>query len=123
MINTTRSADASGAIMEYLHADDCKPAPIIHTDGRSIVLYLSSGSEALGESLSNLPVDRFSGLVDRAMAVAGTRFAFGRWGEPRELYSSGLFYSDATEQLEPRTIHMGVDLFCKADTPVYAPLA
>jgi len=112
------STGHSAAIVEYLNPSVCLPATIIQTDGAAIILDLSIGSDALGEPLKNLPVDRFSQLVDRAMLSADSGFAFGRWGEPRDLYSSGLFANDA----EPRIIHMGVDLFCRAGTPVYAPL-
>lgn len=112
----------SSAITEYLNSADCDPGAIIHTDGRAIVLDLGIGSDALGESLRDLPVHRFGELVDQAMSNAGTGFAFGRWGEPRDLYSSELFADDADAQVEPRTIHMGIDLFCRADTAVHAPL-
>lgn len=120
---SARSPDALAAMMEYLGASDLRPRSIIRTDARAIVLDLSIGSETLGERLMNLSVERFGQLVDQAMADAGTEFAFGRWGEPRELYSSDLFDNDSAENAEPRVVHMGVDVFCKTGTPVYAPLA
>jgi len=95
---------------------------MIRIDTQTIVLDLSIGSEALGQRLTNLTVERFGQLVDQVMVAAGTEFAFGRWGEPRELYSSELFDNDAGERVEPRVVHMGIDVFCKAGTPVYAPL-
>ena len=104
--------------MEYLGSPEFKPVPIVRTDGRAVVLDLGIGSDALGEPLKNLPVDRFTDLVDQVMMRAGTAFAFGRWGEPRELYTSDLFSNDSVQQTEPRIIHMGVDLFCKAGTAV-----
>ena len=91
---------------------------IIETDGRAIVLDLSAGATLLGESIVNLDVDALSELIDTAMAKAGTGFAFGRYGEPRELYSNALFASNDGER---RTIHLGVDVFCSAGTPVHAP--
>lgn len=107
---------------EYLRSNELRPGSIIQTDTRAIVLDLSIGSETLGERLTNLPVERFGQLVDRAMVGAGTEFAFGRWGESRELYSSDLFDNETTSA-EPRVVHMGVDVFCKAGTQVFAPLA
>ena len=50
------------------------------------------------------------------MADAGTGFAFGRYAEPRELYNNEHFCAD--DDTENRTIHMGIDLFCAAGTPV-----
>jgi murein DD-endopeptidase MepM/ murein hydrolase activator NlpD len=110
------------AVMACLGSPQLRPAPIIKTDGRAIVLDLGAGSESLGEPLRNLPVERFGQLVDRAMANAGTAFAFGRWGEPRDLYSNDLFDNEAGASSEKRSVHMGLDLFCVAETPVYAPL-
>jgi murein DD-endopeptidase MepM/ murein hydrolase activator NlpD len=53
------------------------------------------------------------------MSDAGTTFSFGRYAEPRDLYSNDNFASGDSE--ESRTIHMGIDVFCAADTPVYSP--
>ena len=44
----------------------------------------------------------------------------GGWGEDRDLYrGSALFRSEE----EPRTIHLGIDVWVEAGTPVAAPLA
>ena len=94
------------------------PAPVIETDGESIVLDLSAGATLLGQPIAGLDVRALSALIDRAMAEAGTGFAFGRYGEPRELYSTDLFGDDSGER---RTIHLGVDLFCAAGTHVHTP--
>ncbi len=119
----TGNVDTIAAITRYLESPELSPAPVVRTDQRSIILDLSIGSMALGESLLNLPVERFGQRVNQALADAGTEFAFGRWGEPRELYVSSLFANESTELQEPRVVHLGVDVFCLADTPIYAPLA
>ncbi len=95
-----------------------KPASIIETDGRAIVLDLSTGSQLRGEPVAELNQMRLGELIDASMAEAGTAFAFGRYAEPRELYRSEHFRAAG----ESRTVHLGLDLFCKAGTPVYAPL-
>lgn len=94
------------------------PIPVIPTDGKAIVLDLSAGAELFGRPIAGLDVDALSVLIDRAMAEAGTGFAFGRYGEPRELYSSDLFGDRSGER---RTIHLGIDLFCAAGTAVHTP--
>jgi 4-aminobutyrate aminotransferase-like enzyme len=43
----------------------------------------------------------------------------GRWDEPRLLYTAPFF---TLPNGEPRTVHIGLDLFADAGTPVYAPL-
>jgi hypothetical protein len=109
-------------VMDYLSSPKFESAAMVAMDKQTIVLDLSIGSLALGVPLKNIPVDRFSELVDQAMQNAGTEFAFGRWGEPRELYSSELFVREPLQNVESRSIHMGIDVFCAADTPVNAPL-
>jgi murein DD-endopeptidase MepM/ murein hydrolase activator NlpD len=95
-------------------------SPVIATDGKATVLDLSVGSRLRGKDIKTLGVAEFSELIDEVMREADTAFAFGRYAEPRELYSNDDFASDETG--ESRTIHMGLDLFCVADTPVHAPL-
>ena len=95
-------------------------APIISTDGTAIVLDLSVGSHLHGEAVADLDVDQLGRLIDERMADAGTGFAFGRYAEPRDLYNSDHFAGDGAG--ERRTIHLGLDLFCVAGTPVFAPL-
>lgn len=94
--------------------------PVIETDGNAIVLDLSRGSMMLGESLAGIDINRFSEQINTAMESAGTDFAFGRYAEDRELYSNEHFDNDQSG--ESRSIHMGIDLFCVAGMPVFAPL-
>lgn len=95
-------------------------SPIIKTDGRAIVLDLSTGARLCGEDIAGLNTAELGELINRAMADAGTAFAFGRYAEPRDLYSNDNFAS--TDSAECRTIHMGIDLFCESGTPVFSPL-
>jgi len=93
---------------------------IIKTDGRAIVLDLSSGAQLCGKDVAGIDAAELGDLITRTMSDAGTAFSFGRYAEPRDLYSNDNFASGDSE--ESRTIHMGIDVFCAADTPVYAPL-
>ena len=95
-------------------------APVIATDDRAIVLDLSKGAELFGTPVAGLDVTELGRLIDRAMDEAATGFAFGRWAEPRELYTSDNFACEGSA--ETRTIHLGVDVFCKPGTPVCTPL-
>lgn len=93
---------------------------IIKTDGRAIVLDLSTGAQLCGEDIAGREVEELSDLINRTMAEAGTAFSFGRYAEPRGLYSNDNFASG--DSREARTIHMGIDLYCVAGTSVFAPL-
>lgn len=46
----------------------------------------------------------------------------GRWGEPRLLYTAEAFQNGPWKASDRRTVHLGVDVFAPADTPLFAPL-
>lgn len=96
------------------------PEKIIKTDGRAIVLDLSTGATLCGKNVAGLDVAVLGRLINKTMSDAGTQFSFGRYAEPRELYTNDDFSNDASEEM--RTIHMGIDLFCAAGTPIFSPL-
>jgi 4-aminobutyrate aminotransferase-like enzyme/Ser/Thr protein kinase RdoA (MazF antagonist) len=58
-----------------------------------------------------------------AMKSAGATVVFGGYGEARLLYSSPLFADAQAAPGERRTVHLGVDMFAKAGTPVHAVLS
>ena len=107
------------AIRRYL---DCNvdPRPMIRTDAHTVTLNLGRGSTELGEPLSGLTVERFGRLIEQRMQRAGTAFAFGRWGERREVYANELFSSESSSAM--RDVHLGVDVFCAAGTEIVAPI-
>ncbi len=95
------------------------PATVIATDDDAIVLDLSTGSRLCGESIGGLDVDHLGRLINQRIADAGPGYAFGRYAEPLELYNNEHF---SAADAENRTVHMGIDLFCVADTSVCVPL-
>lgn len=107
-------------LLSRLRSCKAPPAKIVDTDDNAIVLDLSTGSELQGRQIAALDVAELGAIIDDSMRQAQTGFAFGRYGEPRELYSNDNFVHAETG--EPRTIHLGIDLFCVPDTPVFTPL-
>lgn len=93
-------------------------AAIIETDARAIVLDLSRGAKLGGQPIAGLDVASLTASIEVEMRAANTAFAFGRYLEPRELYVSEHF----TGGEGARTIHLGIDLFCRAGTRICAPL-
>ena len=64
-------------------------------------------------------VARFSRHVFDALAAAGSPVGIGRYDEDRVIYRwSSLFSGE-----EPRTVHLGIDLWAAPGTAVLAPLA
>ncbi len=56
------------------------------------------------------------------MKAAGVNIGVGRYEEARYLYVDPAFAAGTSSTDEYRTVHLGVDLFVDAGTPVHAPL-
>jgi 4-aminobutyrate aminotransferase-like enzyme/Ser/Thr protein kinase RdoA (MazF antagonist) len=66
--------------------------------------------------------ERLSEAIEEEMQTAKVDVAVGRYDEPRLLYTAKMFARDTSPTAERRTIHIGLDLFAEAGTPVHAPL-
>jgi len=84
-----------------------------------VVFDLSVGSLEFSDTAELADNDAFTACVFRRMKTAGAKVGVGRYNEARLLYTSDVF---ATEGGENRTIHIGIDLFMQAGSPVFAPL-
>jgi len=63
-------------------------------------------------------IDRVSCYIQKKITEANKKFAYGGYLENRDIYRNAqLFESD-----EPRTIHIGLDIWCDAGTPVILPI-
>ena len=58
--------------------------------------------------------------LNQRMRAAGAEYAIGLYGEQRACYTTGQFQNAASDQR--RSVHLGIDLFVPASTPVCAPL-
>lgn len=65
---------------------------------------------------------RLAATVARTMADAGVAVAIGRYDEPRLVYATPAFLATDAHAEEARTVHLGLDIFAAAGTPVHAPL-
>lgn len=59
---------------------------------------------------------RFSRLIQDALMESGAEIGIGPYSEPRLIYTTDQY----RQRGEYRTIHLGVDLFCKSGTSVFA---
>jgi 4-aminobutyrate aminotransferase-like enzyme/Ser/Thr protein kinase RdoA (MazF antagonist) len=94
---------------------------VIHGCDSAWMIDLSVGSPLVSGDPSENAEPRLTARIGAAIQTAGARVGVGRYLEPRSLYSSAAF-AGATEGSEPRTIHLGIDLFAPAGTAVRAPL-
>ena len=83
------------------------------------VLDLTESNESLRSVDLSDPVS-FGAYVKRTVESCCAAIGVGRYAEDRVIYRHSALF--AGEQ-EPRTIHLGIDLFVPAGTPVFAPLA
>jgi len=111
-------------IARWLQTQGSPDARVIDADLRTtplIVFDLSVGSTLLGADPSDAEANKLAFTLVKKMAAADVAIGIGRYDEARLLYTSPLFGSDAPTD-ERRTIHLGLDLFVEAGTPVCAPL-
>ena len=115
---------ASVAVTDWLGSPDREFAPVLGSGvdvNRRIVLDLgpASGDIERLDTLNDVAV--WSRKIADLIAQAGADVAVGRYDEPRLCYTGKQFAGEDTG--EWRTVHMGMDLFAQAGTPVHAPLA
>jgi len=114
-----------GKLKGWLQANAGSAASILKTEVRaapSIVFDLSVGSAFLGADPSAGEPGKLTQKIFSEIKQAGADFGVGRYDEPRSLYTSPLFGASADPADEPRTIHLGIDLFVEPGTPLRAPL-
>jgi 4-aminobutyrate aminotransferase-like enzyme/Ser/Thr protein kinase RdoA (MazF antagonist) len=116
----------SESVTRWLRVNAASLRPVLDTDLRTapcLVFDLGVGSSLVRpderENAEPLLTDRLVG----DLRDAGVRVGVGRYDEPRLLYTTPLFATGASPLDERRTVHLGLDLFTAAGTPVYAPLA
>jgi murein DD-endopeptidase MepM/ murein hydrolase activator NlpD len=101
-------------IVDYLRR--LEPAPLFKPDPAKVptLALLTEGQ------MPDMPAfsDR---AFDAWFAAQGVDYGLGLYGEKRSVYQTPQFADAASP--ERRTIHMGIDVFAAAGTPVYAPLA
>lgn len=87
-------------------------------------LNLSATNKRFSESIySNL--EAFNGFIRQTLLESGVEFLFGGYGENRQMYRrSALFDKNLSESssTEPRSLHLGLDIWGPAGTEIRAPL-
>ena len=63
------------------------------------------------------------GATASAALTEGPKTVIGRWDEPRLCYTADAFAVERGPDSERRSVHLGIDVFQKAGSPVFAPLA
>jgi 4-aminobutyrate aminotransferase-like enzyme len=114
----------SAALQRWIRDHGAAAQPLVKPDPKScgVLLDCSIGSLDL-EGVDPRDAADFSRRVARHLEDVGSEVGIGRYDEPRSLYASDQFSAEGEEARERRTIHLGVDLFQPAGSPVFAPYA
>ncbi len=111
------AVDGALALSHWL-LENARPEPVMEclaSDSRVIELDFSARATRLGAL--DLTEAGASEGVNRLIAEYGAGAALGRYAEDRGCYSSPQFLGEG----QPRSTHLGVDVFVPAGTPVHAP--
>ena len=109
------------AILHYLQNLSTKPFPVMEVDSFDCILDLSVGSLMLGADEKAVSLAPLTKSIWEKMEAANVDFSIGRYAENRHLYAASGFGDGQYPTQEKRTNHIGLDLFCEAGLPVFAP--
>ena len=78
-------------------------------------------------SLNYASTSALSDFINREREIKHAKYLIGGYGETRQMYRrSELFDKSLVSNMElieePREVHLGIDIWGEADTPVHAPL-
>jgi 4-aminobutyrate aminotransferase-like enzyme/Ser/Thr protein kinase RdoA (MazF antagonist) len=119
------SRNEARALSYLLEANSAAAAPVLGIDLRrepNFALDLSITSPWLSVDTSQNAEPELTRRLFDKMREAGVRVAVGGYNEARLLYLAPAFAGRRASD-ERRTVHLGVDLFAAAGTPVFAPIA
>lgn len=77
--------------------------------------FTAANAELTDEIINN--IDLLSSYVSTHLAKANARYGIGGYNEHRTVYSRSEVFDDAKE---PRRLHLGLDIWGEAGTPVFA---
>ena len=67
-------------------------------------------------------IEKFTSFIDMNLQMTGSAFLYGGYCEPRYIYAASSVFDAGHLGEEPRRIHIGLDIWGKAGTPVHAPI-
>ncbi len=92
------------------------------TDERVTWLDLSVGSRDLGHNSDFDSIPRFKQTINRILAEKDAQIGIGGYGEVRPFYTTDAYIVEGNNGPQWRTTHLGLDIWAKTETPIYAPL-
>ncbi|TAD82450.1 MAG: peptidase M23 [Bacteroidetes bacterium] len=97
--------------------------PFSEASERLVALDLSTQNGSLTPEVYT-SVDRFSAFIDQQLQQANAKYGIGGYMEQRKVYSQSAIFMERQDHghaVAERTLHVGVDVWGPAGTPVRAP--
>jgi len=106
------------------HRFDFRPVvQLNYSPSNTCILDLGVESTLLGNAADYFDDDKFNRLIQRHLEDQHCELGVGGYLEIRPFYTADSYTSEGNQGPQWRTMHLGLDLWTKAYTPVYAPLA
>ncbi len=116
---------SSNAVIDWLESNTDKMGHVIESDLRvvkNVIFDLSMGSRELGNLTEFSDVEIFTRHLFERMKAEDSQVGIGRYNEARPIYTSDQYQLAGNDGPEWRTVHIGLDVFMEAATPILAPL-
>lgn len=106
---------------EFLNNLSSKPIRVLDPTldaSKYVPMDLSESNDALN-SIDVSSASKLGAYVDSFISNHKAQVAYGGYLEVRTIYKRSRHFNNQAEQ--ERNIHIGIDLWCPAETPIYAP--
>src|SRR5206468_3248216 len=116
---------SSNAVIDWLKSNVDKMGHVVEPDlhiAKNVVFDLSMGSRELGNLIELSDVELFTRKLFDMLRAQNSQVGIGRYNEARPIYTSDQYKLAGNDGPEWRTIHIGLDIFMEAGTPILAPL-
>lgn len=109
------SSTLSNILIKYQHTFH-PVVPFNPTKDKLVALELAKTNQQISDLLSASNAS-FSDHINAMLEISKSTYTIGGYGEDRAIYSRFQLFNDGEEA---RTVHLGLDIWGKAGTPVYA---
>lgn len=97
--------------------------PVVPFDAKTdklLQLDFTAKNKTLTEELFT-DTEKFSAYINQRLQTANAKYGIGGYDELRSIYSRSKHFGSNDED-EPRRLHLGIDIWGSAGTPVFSPM-